>query len=1016
MSKSQSYDEKFKTKLVGYASSDGGSSSKESDSDASVTDQPTKKQRFTQSSAHNRDSESLFSHLNEDLDNDSVYKCRDPNFAKEEFSHPIFELDRSLNKNNFNPSKQGTNRRERPKASEQELLVFGYASKLFDLKEGIENGFVDLESEGVLADGNSVPNIWLRRSIFNPKITLDRFDVRNLCDTVSGSTALATWKQPSEHPLDRVRYASLDPDEHRLFDMSEKEREEFIDKRNRTSDLRQNKSKMYGYDYEKKSIPNPQEDIEFSFPVPEGMAVPSSHKQLLVIERTAKFIISSKDPLLEVKIQGRHGNLPEFGFLNRDNCLHEFFQKVKTLIKLGLYSYCETEATSEKLAEDKQPDANQPKFVPAPPPEERINQPSIPSDQMHFISLFAKTSAFKGPTFEQKFRVGRSSTPEFAFLLPWNKAHAYYLSQLEQARNHDEGDKYKELNLVFPSTEFEINQLVSILSQQVTDSGAALESLVYAASLRCTSLDFVFPWSSLNKYYSWKKQKLIKDAELCDYLEDPEELVATQVSFRGVEFERELQTKLCLDRRFAFLMPWDPQHAGYRERVASITPTIPAKVEDCTVMTRFAQTFAIHGPNLEHQIRSLFFKSPDFSFLLPWGPGYPQYLELLARELMHKRYQPRRISSPPADLLPFIDQLALPSNAVFRLALLLNPDNPLASVRYGHAHFDYFAARINYSPPNSTAVEGTSSEGLQSLFNHQPILDLPLESVALVSSMELCSWLQAKFPWFGLQLQHCPELPFLCDGHPLHGKYNHIVHAPAEDISHSACGCFFPDAKDKLIIDALARLASLSGLEFQQFKSVEFTEAFPFLQPAHVHHPYYRWKAAYPNCDAGDSISPSPEQSALINTTAAFAVRHGASLESLLWSRSPTSFAFLGTASESHSFYTRKKDILSKSPLETYPTQPPTPSSCSNEYIDKIALLVSEMSPAFEAQIYLDYPEKLGFIHPCHPNHAYYTARLNEIRSPIKERGSSQPPMEPPSELTELQKKRLARVKKLLYK
>ncbi|KAI0223868.1 hypothetical protein L0F63_001948, partial [Massospora cicadina] len=94
---------------------------------------------------------------------------------------------------------------------------------------------------------------------------------------------------------------------------------------------------------------------------------------------------------------------------------------------------------------------------------------------------------------------------------------------------------------------------------------------------------------------------------------------------------------------------------------------------------------------------------------------------------------------------------------------------------------------------------------------------------------------------------------------------------------------------EKLVIDALARLASIAGLELQQFllecKKAAFSKSFPFLQPGHPHHVYYLWKVAFPNseyeicnaCVAAESSlgsSPATEKSVLMHNTAAFVVRH----------------------------------------------------------------------------------------------------------------------------------------------
>ncbi|KAI0223867.1 hypothetical protein L0F63_001947, partial [Massospora cicadina] len=80
----------------------------------------------------------------------------------------------------------------------------------------------------------------------------------------------------------------------------------------------------------------------------------------------------------------------------------------------------------------------------------------------------------------------------------------------------------------------------------------------------------------------------------------------------------------------------------------------------------------------------------------------------------------------------------------------------------------------------------------------------------------------------------------------------------------------------------------------------------------------------------------------------------------------------------------------------------------------RIAGLVSEMGAAFESQLLLDYPTELAFLHPKHPKYAYYSTRRKFKPLPTEENILCPSSYEPSSELTELQKNRLARVKKLL--
>ncbi|KAG0258010.1 hypothetical protein BG011_003589 [Mortierella polycephala] len=225
-------------------------------------------------------------------------------------------------------------RAQRNKTSKEELTAFGYECLLFrndGLADAIEQGQMLITWQG--QDPASEDALWL-----------DRYDARNLLD----DERLFTYPrevydqefQLEATDLDEDRFEDLDSDEEILFDMDEDEREEYLARK--CEENEQHEYRGVHYDYDKDSSEQVNElAFQLHFEVPEGMAIPESEKTLALIERTAKFVSTSSEPMMEIILQAKQATNPNFAFMSRRHRLFQFYKHVRWLMQTGLYEYAE---------------------------------------------------------------------------------------------------------------------------------------------------------------------------------------------------------------------------------------------------------------------------------------------------------------------------------------------------------------------------------------------------------------------------------------------------------------------------------------------------------------------------------------------------------------------------------------------------------------------------------------------------------------------------------------------------
>ncbi|KAK6744577.1 hypothetical protein RB195_011351 [Necator americanus] len=215
-------------------------------------------------------------------------------------------------------------------AADEDLLVFGYASRIYPLDERSEY----IAEERHLIDS---PN--------DPSLRIDRYDCRLLLPVGYDVYTSSSTDQEScptedleEEMCDEERYRDMSKEDQQI-----KEEEEMRPKKAEigfdygTSDVKRN-----GDAPDPESGDSDSESEPFEPPpgikLPLGLVVPDNQKQNHIIERTALFVVT-KGPQMEIVIKAKQrNNTEQFGFLEFDNILHPYYKYLSKLIREKKYT------------------------------------------------------------------------------------------------------------------------------------------------------------------------------------------------------------------------------------------------------------------------------------------------------------------------------------------------------------------------------------------------------------------------------------------------------------------------------------------------------------------------------------------------------------------------------------------------------------------------------------------------------------------------------------------------------
>ncbi|EFA12338.2 Protein suppressor of white apricot-like Protein [Tribolium castaneum] len=245
-------------------------------------------------------------------------------------------------------SESGILRKNKPKENHDDLLVFGYACKLFR----------DDEKASYIDKGHHlIP--WMG----DDSLKIDRYDCRGALSDISPFEA-------SREGFDAMRWLGLSDSERKLEQLCDKERyyslhiNEEEEQMYKEEEQKRQKANEFQYSYDVPANPAPEsaptvaepeeEDEEYvpspHLDVPVDIAIPKTVKENIRIEKTALFVCK-QGPQMEILIKAKQADNPQFGFLNQGHNLYKYYRHVLAAIKSGRYQVTSTTKKEEKREE-----------------------------------------------------------------------------------------------------------------------------------------------------------------------------------------------------------------------------------------------------------------------------------------------------------------------------------------------------------------------------------------------------------------------------------------------------------------------------------------------------------------------------------------------------------------------------------------------------------------------------------------------------------------------------------------
>ncbi|KAJ3012949.1 pantothenate synthase [Thoreauomyces humboldtii] len=268
---------------------------------------------------------------------------------------------------------------------------------------------------------------------------IKRYDVRNLLDDLSGFDDPTRTDDLDEDvdevdletdvaTLDAERYADVDSEEDKLFEMDEEEQTQ--------------KVRMGVHGERWAYINAPAEDasqsltevFELKHPAPAGIVPPPTSRLAEIMEKTARFVGSSTNPQTEILVKAKQAQNPDFAFLDANHELHQYYIHLRTVLASGLAGiagYSSDDDSSSETAKETLPvtPAVMDETAPGPP----VHHSFPPDDLQLVIQATARSVARGGSALEARLTESHRTDPRFAFLRPWNPWHNHYLLLREEA-------------------------------------------------------------------------------------------------------------------------------------------------------------------------------------------------------------------------------------------------------------------------------------------------------------------------------------------------------------------------------------------------------------------------------------------------------------------------------------------------------------------------------------------------------------------------------------------------------
>lgn len=230
-------------------------------------------------------------------------------------------------------SESGILRKNKPKENFDDLLVFGYACKIF--RDDEKALIIDQGKHLIpwMGDGN---------------VKIDRYDCRGFLSDLKNFEA-------SREGFDTMRWLGLNENDRKIEHLCDEERyyslkiNEEEEKMYREEEIKRSKTNEFQYNYDVPVNPETQEGVptvpeadeeeeEYKqspeLDVPVDIAIPKTVKEFKRIEKTA-FFVAQQGPQMEILIKAKQADNPNFSFLNQQDTLNKFYKHILMAIKSG---------------------------------------------------------------------------------------------------------------------------------------------------------------------------------------------------------------------------------------------------------------------------------------------------------------------------------------------------------------------------------------------------------------------------------------------------------------------------------------------------------------------------------------------------------------------------------------------------------------------------------------------------------------------------------------------------------
>ncbi|KRT80374.1 hypothetical protein AMK59_8728, partial [Oryctes borbonicus] len=257
----------------------------------------------------------------------------------------------------WNTSETGILRKKVIPENHEDLLVFGYACKLF--RDDEKAKYIDQGKHLIPWMGDET-------------LRIDRYDCRGALSDLSSY-------ESSREGYDAMRWLGLSDserkieqlcDEERYYSLHANEEEDAMYKEEELKRLQQ-KTNEFAYSYDVPQNPatvepanvlicEEEEDKEYvpkpELNVPADITIPKTEKENARIEKTASFVCK-QGPQMEILIKTKQANNPQFSFLNQSDTLYKYYKHVLNALKTGIYKI-ESNTQEEDKKETVEQDTN----------------------------------------------------------------------------------------------------------------------------------------------------------------------------------------------------------------------------------------------------------------------------------------------------------------------------------------------------------------------------------------------------------------------------------------------------------------------------------------------------------------------------------------------------------------------------------------------------------------------------------------------------------------------------------